>query len=53
MKQVTKQIPQDWDKGTFLQKLLYLMNDFNYSQSDAEILAKLTREKVIKVIQSK
>jgi hypothetical protein len=53
MKQVTKQIPQDWDKGTFLQKLLYLINEFKYSQPEAEILANLTREKVIKAIQSK
>jgi hypothetical protein len=44
-------VPSDWDKGTFLQRLSHLMNQFKYTQTDAEPLAKLTRKQLIKSIK--
>lgn len=40
------QVKTNWDAQPFLERLLFLMNEYKLSQSEAEVLAKLNSSKV-------
>jgi hypothetical protein len=37
---------KNWDAQPFLERLLFLMNEYSISQADAEVLAKLDLNKL-------